>query len=244
MQARHAPWIVFLLLCLVLVGLTAYHLPMLPDRLATHFDTSGRGNGWMSQAGFIKFVAAVLVGLGIIFLGAGLIGRVITALAPGRTLVFVRDGMRWVVTLLLSLFVLSIAMVLRANLAAPPQLPQYVPWAGLQTRNQLLVLSGVLAIIAIPLLLKIVPPNPFYGFRTRLTRADPDVWYRVNAFFGWWLLVTSCASAIVLAVGPDNLLTQPPVAIAVVFLPLLCVVILGVVYSRRLVSHGQGNPFL
>ena len=36
--------------------------------------------------------------------------------------------------------------------------------------------------LSIPLLLNKVPPNLWYGFRTRLTLSDPQIWYPVNAW--------------------------------------------------------------
>lgn len=38
--------------------------------------------------------------------------------------------------------------------------------------------------LGIPLLLKRVPPNRLYGFRTRVTLADEALWYRVNTVLG------------------------------------------------------------
>ncbi len=39
-------------------------------------------------------------------------------------------------------------------------------------------------LIAIPLILRRVPPNPVYGFRTRTTLTDNYNWYETNAYFG------------------------------------------------------------
>jgi len=59
-----------------------------------------------------------------------------------------------------------------------------------------LIGDGLIAIVSIPLILKIVPPNPLYGFRTPSTVASPALWYRVNAFAGWALLIGAVASAL------------------------------------------------
>ena len=42
-------------------------------------------------------------------------------------------------------------------------------------------------LIAWPMILEKVPPNPFYGFRIRATLEDPRLWYPVNKMMGWWL---------------------------------------------------------
>jgi len=138
MRPRQAHTIVFALLCLTLTGTAAYYLPLLPDRLATHFNAGGRPNGWSDHAGFIKSVAALVVITGTIFFCGGLLGRVPDRLinlpnkgywlAPERrdeTLAFMRDWSRWFAVLTLGMITLIIGMALRANLAAPPQLPGY-----------------------------------------------------------------------------------------------------------------------
>ena len=43
-----------------------------------------------------------------------------------------------------------------------------------------LVLIG----ISIPLILRKVPPNSFYGCRTRKTLSDPKIWYEANHISG------------------------------------------------------------
>jgi uncharacterized membrane protein len=141
MPARPAPIIVFVLLCLGLAGTAAYYLPVLPDRLATHFDAAGHANGWSDHTGFIESVAALVLIMAAIFFGGGLIGRTPDRLinlpnksywlAPERrdqALAFLRDWLRWFVVLTLAMLTLVIGMALRANLATPPQLPGYVNW--------------------------------------------------------------------------------------------------------------------
>jgi uncharacterized membrane protein len=61
----------------------------------------------------------------------------------------------------------------------------------------ILVCSAVFAVLAIPLILRKVPPNPVYGYRTRATLSDEALWYEVNAYFGVRFLVASLVSAFV-----------------------------------------------
>ncbi|CAG0937065.1 hypothetical protein TFLX_05971 [Thermoflexales bacterium] len=66
-----------------------------------------------------------------------------------------------------------------------------------------LVFAGtglVLAGIAIPLILRRVKPNYWYGFRTKRTLSDPKIWYEVNAYFGKRLLICGLSAAIGAAV--------------------------------------------
>ncbi|HEX7977226.1 MAG TPA: SdpI family protein [Gemmatimonadaceae bacterium] len=66
------------------------------------------------------------------------------------------------------------------------------------TPHALLLLSAVLLILfAVPLWLRMVPPNHFYGVRTRATLGDEQRWYAVNASAGFDLFI----SGIVLLAG-------------------------------------------
>ena len=59
----------------------------------------------------------------------------------------------------------------------------------------ILVCSVVFALVSIPLILRRVPPNPVYGYRTRATLSDKALWYEVNAYFGSRFLLASLLSA-------------------------------------------------
>jgi uncharacterized membrane protein len=60
----------------------------------------------------------------------------------------------------------------------------------------ILAVDGVLALIAIPLVLRKVPRNVAYGYRTRKTLSDDFIWYEANAHFGRGLLVACLVSAV------------------------------------------------
>jgi uncharacterized membrane protein len=51
------------------------------------------------------------------------------------------------------------------------------------------ILPGLAVVFGIPLTLGLVPPNHFYGYRTRKTLSSADVWYRANRVSGWSLVV-------------------------------------------------------
>lgn len=46
------------------------------------------------------------------------------------------------------------------------------------------VVGLVLIGISIPLIMRKVPPNPFYGCRTRKTLSDSKIWYEANYISG------------------------------------------------------------
>jgi uncharacterized membrane protein len=58
------------------------------------------------------------------------------------------------------------------------------------------VIGLLLAILAIPLLLRRVPPNAWYGVRVAATFADPWVWYEANALSGRDLLIAGIAQSL------------------------------------------------
>jgi uncharacterized membrane protein len=54
----------------------------------------------------------------------------------------------------------------------------------------LFALVGVLFIgLSIPLIQKRVAPNRYYGFRTRKTLSNPDIWYEINRISGTDLFI-------------------------------------------------------
>ena len=56
-------WVVLLVAVGVLVGCEVIWMPMLPERVATHFDGAGRANGWMSREGHLWGSMAVHLGV-------------------------------------------------------------------------------------------------------------------------------------------------------------------------------------
>jgi hypothetical protein len=52
-----------------------------------------------------------------------------------------------------------------------------------------IAIGFTLSILAIPLMQGSVPQNRWYGFRTKRTLADRELWYAANAYMGKWLLI-------------------------------------------------------
>jgi hypothetical protein len=59
----------------------------------------------------------------------------------------------------------------------------------------LLAVTGVFALLAIPLMMRVVPRNRAYGFRTHASLRDDFLWFEANARFGRRLLEASAFSA-------------------------------------------------
>ena len=60
----------------------------------------------------------------------------------------------------------------------------------------ILACAFLCAALSIPLILRKVPRNAVYGFRTRATLGDDFLWYEANAHFGRRLLIASCVSTV------------------------------------------------
>lgn len=69
------------------------------------------------------------------------------------------------------------------------------------------LLPAILAVLAVPLAIGMVPPNGLYGFRTPKTLSSPDIWYPANRFAGWLMIVagamTLCFNYVFLSMHPD-----------------------------------------
>ena len=89
-----------------------------------------------------------------------------------------------------------------------------------------------LLIISVPLILRWVPPNGMYGFRTGATRSTPAIWYQANAFMGWATSIAAVASATLLVMLPMT--AKRWVLWAVFFGPLAAAIALSFTYLHRL----------
>ncbi len=54
----------------------------------------------------------------------------------------------------------------------------------------------VLAGLSVPLILRKIPPNGWYGFRVPPTLKDPALWYKVNDYAGRRLLVVGLGTSV------------------------------------------------
>jgi uncharacterized membrane protein len=101
------------------------------------------------------------------------------------------------------------------------------------------LLPAVLAVLAVPLALGMVPPNALYGFRTSKTRSSPDIWYPANRFAGWLMIaagaLTICFNFVFSSMHPDwsQEMIVPWLAGALVISTLLGAVA-SMVYLRKL----------
>jgi uncharacterized membrane protein len=109
----------------------------------------------------------------------------------------------------------------------------------------ILVVDLVLGVIAIPLILRKVPRNVVYGFRTRATLSDDFIWYEANAHFGRGLLIASVVTAFA-ALILYRVQSLPPTAflqasIVALVLPTLVATIATARFIRSLTPGGPSN---
>ena len=101
-----------------------------------------------------------------------------------------------------------------------------------QMRARLIASCIVFAIISIPLILRLVPPNGLYGFRTGATQSSRAIWYPANAFMGWALLAAAAISATLLVVLPATV--KRPLLWAAFVIPVIAAIVASLAYVSRL----------
>lgn len=57
-----------------------------------------------------------------------------------------------------------------------------------------LVCDAVFSLVSIPLILRKIPRNSVYGYRTRTTLSNDAIWYETNEYFGLRFLIGSIVS--------------------------------------------------
>jgi len=130
--------------------------------------------------------------------------------------------------------------VLSCNMAAPIcEACRRLLEAVLLTIFFVYALMGLLlAGLSVPLILSKVRPNIWYGFRTRLTLDNPDVWYPVNAWAGRRMLLTGLAAIVAGLAGllvPGKVLRLYASGLAVLLIVSVSLILaFGVRYARRL----------
>jgi serine/threonine protein kinase len=92
--------------------------------------------------------------------------------------------------------------------------------------------------LAIPLVIRAVPPNRWYGVRTPQTFSSLSTWYKVNHTVGWWMITAAalviCFSLILWRLHPEwpasklNYWTNSAMCLLI-----LLIALSAIVYARR-----------
>jgi SdpI/YfhL protein family len=105
--------------------------------------------------------------------------------------------------------------------------------------------GAILIALSIPLILRKVGPNPFYGFRIRQTLEDRQVWFDVNAYSAKGLFVVGAiqvVTALALAGIPGvDIATYAVSCLAVFAIAITVCIVLSVRYLGR-ISRAKTEP--
>jgi uncharacterized membrane protein len=91
----------------------------------------------------------------------------------------------------------------------------------------------IIAIASVPMILKLVPPNGFYGLRTPKTLANTDLWFRANRFAGCALFIAAATSAAVFLAVPEYAAGRSLVGVLILVVPLITAVVASLVYVHN-----------
>ena len=98
----------------------------------------------------------------------------------------------------------------------------------------MLLTCALIAIASVPLILKLVPPNPIYGVRTRRALENPDIWFRINQFGGWALIAAAGVTAILLMLYSGTWLNSFWAQVAALVIPIAIAVGVTLWFERKL----------
>jgi uncharacterized membrane protein len=102
------------------------------------------------------------------------------------------------------------------------------------TTVMLLVVCALIAIAAVPLILKLIPPNEIYGVRTERALSRSEIWYEVNRFGGWALVIAVGFTALLLMIWSGTMLKPAWRQILALVVPVGIAVGVTLWYERRL----------
>ena len=60
------------------------------------------------------------------------------------------------------------------------------------------VISGLFVVLGVPMSMRMVPPNRWYGVRTAETLSNSEIWYNVNALVGKAVIAAGILSFLIL----------------------------------------------
>jgi len=98
----------------------------------------------------------------------------------------------------------------------------------------LLLLCALTAIVGVPLILRLIPPNEIYGLRTHKTLYYPAIWYEVNRVAGWALVAAAAITTLAVMMYSGTVLRPVWRQFAVYFVLLALAAGASLWYERNL----------
>jgi hypothetical protein len=92
--------------------------------------------------------------------------------------------------------------------------------------------ATVIAILALPLALNLVPPNRIYGYRTTSTLANRGLWFRINRVAGLALIAASAVALSLYLYHPGLASGRSLAGVLVLILPVLSALVGTGMYAR------------
>jgi glucose-6-phosphate-specific signal transduction histidine kinase len=109
------------------------------------------------------------------------------------------------------------------RLEVEAEVEKFIPYVGY-------FLAVLFIVIGIPLALKLIGPNAWYGVRLTSTMENPDTWYAVNSLAGWCMVVAGGISLAIVFMAQNHweldFITK---IVVVVFTPAILAVIAMVI---------------
>lgn len=130
-------------LCLGFIGLVAGSTGALPEKVASHFDISGRADGWMARSNYLLFIGFMGIGIALFTAGLCYVTRFFPDwminlphkeywMAPDRreeTNDFLLTHGIWLSCLILAHFSGLHVLTIAANQRQPPSMPDTALWS-------------------------------------------------------------------------------------------------------------------
>ncbi len=113
------------------------------------------------------------------------------------------------------------------------------------------LLPILLFILSLPLLLKIIPPNRFYGYRSGKSKANEKIWYKTNRLWGMLGVIASII-AFVWRYGAKLFLkslsedTSKTVTVIIFVSSVIIISIITIIFEQKLVkslNESKKNSF-
>lgn len=98
---------------------------------------------------------------------------------------------------------------------------------------------AIITALAVPLALKLVPPNRIYGIRTAQTLSNKDVWFSVNRVAGFALIIAAGAAVFFYWLQPELASGRSSLGVLALILPVIFALVFSGVYARILSNRRE-----